>query len=101
MSSKPYSLHKGTPSRPSVFRGFAIGERVHVRTGLFAGHTGVIERLRADGRPIFRMSNGALVRCELAGEWVRPDVAPPPSQFYDRHLIPLGYGDKAVKVMPR
>ena len=99
--SKPFTLHKGTPPRKHVWRGFTIGERVIVREGLFAGHSGVIHRLRADGRPILLMDNGAVVNCEDAGQWVRPDVAPPPTQFYDRHLIPLGYGDKMVKAAPR
>jgi len=77
---------------------YSIGERVEVREGLFAGHSGVIDRLRADGRPVFRMDNGALVRCEDSGHWTRPDVPPPPTQFYDRNLIPLGWGDKMIKV---
>jgi len=97
---KQYSLHKGTPPKRHQYRGFTIGERVIVRTGLFAGHHGVIDELRADGRPILKMDNGAVVNSEDAGQWVRPDVAPPPTQFYDRHLIPLGWGDKAVKAVP-
>jgi len=95
--SKPFSLHKGTPPKKHVYQGYSVGERVEVREGLFAGHHGVIDRLRADGRPIFRMDNGALVRCEDAGQWVRPDKPPPPTQFYDRHLIPFGYGGREIK----
>lgn len=76
---------------------YTTGERIIVKEGLFAGHSGVIEWLRADGRPVFRMDNGALVNGEDSGYWVRPDIPPPPSQFYERHLIPLQYGAKFVK----
>jgi len=96
--SKPFTIYKGTKPPKTQYRGCTVGERVIVREGLFAGHHGVIERLRADGRPVLLMDNGAIVNSEDAGQWVRPDVAPPPTQFYDRHLIPLGWGDKAIKV---
>jgi len=97
---KPYAICKNTKPPKLQCRGYSVGERVEVREGLFAGHHGVIERLRADGRPVFRMDNGALVRCEDSGHWTRPDVPPPPSQFFDRHLIPLGWGDNIVKAVP-
>ena len=96
---RPGDTSMSKPHTTTDYHGcYAIGERAYVREGLFAGHHGVIDRLRADGRPVFRMDNGALVRCEDAGQWLRPDIAPPPTQFYDRHLIPLGWGDTIVKV---
>jgi len=80
---------------------YTVGERVHVREGPFAGHHGVIHALRDDGRPVLKLSNGVVIKSELVGYWVRPDIAPPPTMFYDRHLIPLTYGEKIVKVAPR
>jgi len=98
--NKPFTLYKGTPPRKHHYRGYSVGERVIVREGPYAGLRGVIEQLRPDGRPILRMQTGALVNSEDAGQWVRPDVAPPPTQFFDRHLIPLGWGDKGIKAAP-
>jgi len=97
--SKPFTLYKGTKPKRHQYRSYTPGERVIVREGLFAGHHGVIHRLRADGRPVLLMDNGAIVNSEDCGTWIRPDVAPPPTQFYDRHLIPLGWGDTMVKAV--
>jgi len=91
--SKPFTLYKGTKPPKSVYRSYTIGERVIVREGLFAGHHGVIDRLRADGRPILLMENGAVVNCEDAGQWVRPDK--PVVEMVQRFKcgFPMGSGE--------
>jgi len=90
---KPYSVMRGTKPPKHQYRGYTPGERVIVKEGLFAGHHGVIHRLRADGRPILLMDNGAVVNCEDAGQWVRPDK-PVLEIVYREHCgFPLGFGE--------
>ena len=90
---KPFTLYKGTPPKHHKYRGFTPGERVIVREGLFAGHHGVIHHLRADGRPVLLMDNGAIVNCEDAGQWLRPDKPVVEITYRERCGFPMGSGE--------
>jgi len=91
--SKPFTLYKGTKPKPHHYRSYTPGERIIVREGLFAGHHGVIDRLRADGRPVLLMSNGAIVNSEDAGYWTRPDKPVVEITYRERCGFPMGSGD--------
>jgi|GEM_PF-5517220 len=91
--SKPFTIYKGTKTPKHQYRSYTPGERVIVREGLFAGHHGVIHWLRADGRPVLLMDNGAVVNCEDAGQWIRPDKPVVEIVYAERCGFPMGIGE--------